>query len=147
MQPTEPPELDPLSGKLSLFIQNLAQFDNVTAACRVSNLSRASAYHYRNKYQWFADAWDAARLEYLDNFEASGRMLALKSGDSAKILAYLRCIHPAYRPVNEAPPQNVASEQGADDKNLERLSVAELEQLEGLLAKASGGGGGDAETD
>ena len=43
------------------FLQAMSLIDDVSSACRIANISRASAYRVREEDKAFAEAWDEAR--------------------------------------------------------------------------------------
>ena len=130
--------LDKVAKAKCLFIVCLAQSDNVSKACRVSGISRETAYQWRKQDQWFADVWKQAKQEYLDNFEASGRLFAIQSKDSNRILAYLKVIHPDYRgKPNPAKSSKVVTNQQSPDLDYSKLTVDELVTLKALVIKCA----------
>lgn len=70
------------------FIETLAKTCNVSAACRVANISRTAAYAWRREDEAFAEAWADAEAEAADNLEGVAYERAM-AGQSDRLIEIL----------------------------------------------------------
>src|SRR5260221_6580371 len=67
--------------KHALFLAELAQAGNVTAAAKIAGFSRKAAYDYRTKDAAFAEEWDDALQQAADIMEQEARRRAADGWD------------------------------------------------------------------
>lgn len=64
-----------------VFLGELAQWPNVSRACRIAGVSRQSAYRHRGEFPDFASAWDDALEIGLDRWEEETARRAFEGVD------------------------------------------------------------------
>src|SRR6516225_3374838 len=75
------------------FLQVLAEAPSVKAACLAAHVSRMTAYRYRHSDPEFAEQWQDAINQSVDDLEAVAFKLAAE-GDAGLIQFLLRCHRP-----------------------------------------------------
>jgi hypothetical protein len=75
------------------FLQVLAESPSVKAACLAAGVSRMTAYRYRQSDPEFAEEWQDAIRQSVDDLEAVAFKLAVE-GDAGLIQFLLRCHKP-----------------------------------------------------
>jgi hypothetical protein len=80
------------------FLEVLAETPSVKAACLTAGVSRMTAYRYRHSDPEFAEQWQDAIDQSVDDLEAVAFKLAVE-GDAGLIQFMLRCHKPqVYNP-------------------------------------------------
>ena len=51
------------------FLEGLARYGTVKEGCLDAGISRETAYKWRRRWRWFADAWESAREDAYDELE------------------------------------------------------------------------------
>ncbi len=83
------------------FLQALRETPSVTHACLAVGISRFTAYHHRKQDAEFAEQWQDAIGQSVDELELKAFQMAL-AGDSNLITFMLRCHKPeVYRDVQK----------------------------------------------
>lgn len=71
--------------KKERFLSELRTMPNIARACRLTKISRQSAYRHREEDKEFADAWDGALVEGIESLEESAWKQAKKGSETLTI--------------------------------------------------------------
>jgi hypothetical protein len=128
---------------MHLFLETLANTRSVVYACQLSGLPRPTAYEYRNKYQWFKDAWEDALDIFSDKFQYVALLRVIKEGSPSELLRYLQILHKDFKPAKEKQAEQFMSDEeeapqsDLDEINVDNLSPDDVLTLQRLLQKAA----------
>jgi hypothetical protein len=126
------------------FLTVLRKTSDVRKAARDAGVSKQAAYQARDKDPEFAEKWQDALDEGLDNLENVARKRALKSSDTLLIFL-LKSHRPEVYGDRSQVNMNVQGRVTHTHRiDLSRLTDEELDQLELIVGKAgtNGGNGG-----
>src|SRR5262245_47801407 len=110
-------------------LEGLERGLSVTTACRAANISRKTAYEYRNSDETFRQAWEDAQEFSIDVVEDKLREMAL-SGHVVAIIFYLKSARPQkYRETRALmSPKELEAvlEKEIEERVVERLASLHL---------------------
>lgn len=151
--------------RMKKFLAALRETGRVTAAARAGEVARSSWYDRREKDDQFAQDWDDAEREYLDEAEAEAFRRAIDGVDVARPYTHwdgdeketrfhtineksdrllefvLKNRHPEYKPTKNleiSGPGGAPLVPASDQTNFDNLTDDELEQLVELQRKLHG---------
>jgi hypothetical protein len=79
------------NGRIDRFCDALREMPVVRHACEAAGISRQTAYTWRKKYKTFADKWDEALEDGIDQFEQAGWKRGRETSD--RLLQFMLAAH------------------------------------------------------